>query len=65
MPNPKGNPEIKKHGFKTDRDEPLTESLTIKVTKSMLEKLKSIDDYRDKCRQAITRMIDELGDEEK
>ncbi|BAZ51130.1 PAS/PAC sensor hybrid histidine kinase [Nostoc sp. NIES-4103] len=65
MPNPKGNPEIKKHGFKTDRDESLTESLTIKVTKSMLEKLKSIDNYRDKCRQAITRMIDELSDEEK
>jgi hypothetical protein len=60
MPNPQGNPDIKNHGFKTDRDEPLTESLTIKITKSMIEKLKSMENYREKCRQAIAQMIEEL-----
>ncbi|WP_026734044.1 hypothetical protein [Fischerella sp. PCC 9605] len=58
MPNPHGNPDIKKHGFKTDRDEPLTERIAIRVTKTMAEKIKSIDDYPEFCRQALQEALD-------
>jgi hypothetical protein len=34
-----GNPDIKKYGFKTDRDEPLCERLQIRVAVSMKQQL--------------------------
>lgn len=59
MPNPKGNPEnlIK---LVTDRDEPLTETLTIRIGKPMKQKLKSLDNYAEFCRQAIAKALREL-----
>lgn len=60
MPNPKGNPDIKSHGFTTDREEPLTERIAIRVTKTMAEKIKSIDNYPDFCRQALQNALDKL-----
>jgi hypothetical protein len=63
MPNPKGNPEsLKGHGFKTDREEPLRSKLTVRVTDSMMEKLKSLDDYPEFVRQAIAKALSELED---
>ena len=63
MPNPKGTPDNLKP-FKTERDEPLTEQLNLRVPLSMMVKLKAIEDYRNFCRQAIQSALDKLGDEE-
>jgi phage terminase Nu1 subunit (DNA packaging protein) len=59
MPNPKGNPEnlIK---LVTDRDEPLTETVTIRVPASIKQKLKSLDNHAEFCRQAIYKALSEL-----
>ncbi|MEC4818259.1 MAG: hypothetical protein SAK29_34050 [Scytonema sp. PMC 1069.18] len=59
MPNPKGKPENLKP-FQTDRDEPLTERIAIRVSKSMAERIKAIDNYPDFCRQALQKALDEL-----
>ena len=55
MPNPHGNPEIKKYGFTTDRDEPLTEKLNIRLTKSMMAELKELENVPEFVKQAIKR----------
>ncbi|WP_026732492.1 hypothetical protein [Fischerella sp. PCC 9605] len=60
MPNPHGNPEIKKYGFKTDRKESLSAKLTLRIPQSMLDKIKAIDNYPDFCRQALQKALDEL-----
>ena len=53
MSNPKGNPDIKKYGFKTDRLEPLTAKLSMRVTDSMLTKLKE----KENCRSLLERHL--------
>jgi hypothetical protein len=59
MPNPKGNPD-NLQPFTTDRDVPLTETLTIRIGKPMKQKLKSLDNYPEFCRQAIAKALREL-----
>ncbi|MGI2904447.1 hypothetical protein [Tolypothrix sp. VBCCA 56010] len=61
MPNPKGNPD-NLQPFTTDRDVPLTETLTIRISKPMKQKLKSLDNYAELCRQAIAKALSELED---
>ena len=63
MPNPKGSPDNLKP-FTTERDEPLTERIAIRVTKSMAEKIKSLENYPDFCRQAIQSALNKLGHQE-
>ncbi|GAX43956.1 hypothetical protein NIES4075_49710 [Tolypothrix sp. NIES-4075] len=53
MPNPHGNPEIKKYGFKTNRDEPLIAKLTVRIPQSMMDELKALENYPEFVRQAI------------
>ncbi|BAZ32881.1 hypothetical protein NIES4074_53880 [Cylindrospermum sp. NIES-4074] len=61
MPNPKGNPDSLKP-FTTDRDEPLTEPLSLKITKSMSDDLKSLgDEKNDFVREAIQEKLDKKG----
>ncbi|AVH68990.1 MULTISPECIES: hypothetical protein [unclassified Nostoc] len=55
----RGNPEIKNHGFKTDRDKPLTEYINLRVTKEMKEEVKAKDDPPEFCRRAIQKALDE------
>jgi hypothetical protein len=55
----RGNPEIKNHGFKTDRDKPLTEYIHLRVTKEMKEEVKAKDDPPEFCRRAIQKALDE------
>jgi hypothetical protein len=55
----RGNPEIKNHGFKTDRDKPLTEYIHLRVTKEMKEEVKAKDDAPEFCRRAIQKALDE------
>ena len=38
---PGGNPNIKEHGFKTDREFPLTEKVSFRVDKKTKDKLKA------------------------
>ena len=63
VPRPGGNPKIKDHGFKTDRPESLTAHLSMRVTPSMLRKLRTHDNWREFVRNAITRAFKE--DQEK
>ncbi|WP_026732850.1 hypothetical protein [Fischerella sp. PCC 9605] len=55
----RGNPNIKNYGYKTDKEEPLTESMTIKMPKSMKDKVKAKDNPAEFCRQAIQKALDE------
>jgi hypothetical protein len=56
----RGNPNIKNHGFKTDRDEPLIEKMNIRMTKTMKEKIQQQENPPEFCRQAIQKALDEL-----
>jgi hypothetical protein len=55
----RGNPKIKNHGFRTDKEEPLTANLSFRVTESMKEEVKSKDDPAQFCRDAIQKALDE------
>ena len=59
MSNPKGNPNIKKYGFKTDRPEPLTAKLSMRVTDSMLTKLKEKENWQEFVRETLTKALQE------
>lgn len=55
MARPGGNPELSKYQFTTERDEPLTQKFTLRVTDSMLEQLRSLDtNWREFVREAIS-----------
>ena len=54
MPNPNPSPETR---FKTNRSEPLSSKVTVRVTDSMLEQLKKQDNYREFIRQAIAEKL--------
>lgn len=52
-----GNPGLKHFQFTTDRDEPLTEKITIRISASMLHVLKQQENYREFVRQAIEEKL--------
>lgn len=55
---PGGNPDFgKKIKFQTERTEPLSEKITLRITASMLAKLEGLDNYREFCRKAIDEAI--------
>lgn len=58
MTKSKGNPENLKP-FTTDREEPLTERLHLRITKSMKEEIQQQDDPPEFCREAIQKALDE------
>ncbi|BAZ32809.1 hypothetical protein NIES4074_53160 [Cylindrospermum sp. NIES-4074] len=60
MPNPKGTPE-NLQPFTTDRDEPLSEKLTVRITKSMDAEIKSQDNPPEFVREAIQKALDGRG----
>lgn len=55
----KGNPDIKNYGFSTDRPEPLTAKLTVRLPQSMMDELKALDNYPEFVRQAIQKALHE------
>ncbi|MEH2058981.1 MAG: hypothetical protein V7K97_23060 [Nostoc sp.] len=57
MPNPKGTPENLKP-IKSQREEPLTEKMNIRMTKEMKEEVKAQDDPPEFCREAIQEKLD-------
>ena len=54
---PGGNPNIKRHGFKSDRDEPLRSRLQLRVADSMKQQLDLQDDWQEFVRQAIAEKL--------
>ncbi|AFZ23060.1 hypothetical protein Cylst_0733 [Cylindrospermum stagnale PCC 7417] len=60
MANPKGNPETLKP-FTTDREEPLTAKLTVRITESMETELKKQDNPPEFVREAIAEKLDKQG----
>jgi hypothetical protein len=57
MSNPKGNPNIKNYGFTTDRVESLSAKLSMRVSPSMLDELKKIDNWQELVREAIAEKL--------
>ncbi len=57
MPNPKGNPDNLKN-FTTDREEPLTTTISFRATEKMKEEVKAQDDPPEFCREAIQEKLD-------
>ena len=58
MPNPRGTPENLEPG-KRKGEEPLTEQVNLRVSKSMKEKIQQQQDPPEFCRQAIQKALDE------
>ncbi len=58
MSKTRGNPEVAKYHFKTERSESCTAQLNLKVPPSLLEKIKEQDNWQDFVRQTLAR---ELG----
>ncbi|MCC5628008.1 hypothetical protein LC613_07640 [Nostoc sphaeroides CHAB 2801] len=58
MPNPRGTPENLQPG-KRKGEEPLTEKMNIRMTKSMKEEVQQQDDPPEFCREAIQKALDE------
>lgn len=59
---PKGNPNPNPGTrFTTDRAEPLTEKLTLRITASMMERLKAMPDNKEFIRQAIEEKLQREG----
>ncbi|MBD2431824.1 MULTISPECIES: hypothetical protein [Fischerella] len=57
MPNPRGNPE-NLQPLTTNRPEPLTAKLTVRVPQSMMNELKTLENYPEFVRQAIQEALD-------
>ena len=58
MPNPKGTPENLKP-IKSEREEPLTEKMNLRMTKCMKEEVQQQDNPPEFCREAIQKALDE------
>ena len=61
---PGGNPDFgTKYKFTTDREEPLTELLAIRVPASMKSELKSKGNWQEFVREAIAKALSERKNE--
>jgi hypothetical protein len=58
MPNPRGTPENLKP-IKSDREEPLTEKMNIRMTKTLKEEVQQQENPPEFCREAIQKALDE------
>lgn len=53
-----GNPDLREHCFKSDRDEPLNSNLCLKVSASLLADLRAIDGWQDKLRESAAKIVE-------
>ena len=58
MSNPKGNPELTKYKFKTDRQEACTAQINVRITPSVKAKLKNIDDWQEQVRKFLDTIVE-------
>ena len=63
---PGGNPNIKEHGFKTDREHPLNQSMTLRMDEPTKEALKAgkLPNWQKIAREAIAKALKEKEKEE-
>jgi hypothetical protein len=54
---PGGNPALVKHQFQTERGEPLTEHLQLRIAASVKQQLQLLPDYKEFVRQAIAEKL--------
>ncbi len=54
---PGGNPDLVKYQFSTDREEPCTAKMTLRLPPSQYAKLKKIDNWQEKVRGAIASLV--------
>ncbi len=62
---PGGNPNIKEYGFKTDREHPLSEKITLRIDKPTRAAIKAglLPDWSDIAREAIEKALAEREEE--
>ena len=60
MPRPGGNPELKKYQFEQqyDWDEPCSAKMTLRLPPSQYAKLKKINNWQEKVREAIASLVE-------
>lgn len=58
MARPGGNPELTEHQFTTDRPEPLSKQLQLRITESMWAQLQTLPDWREFVRDAIQAKLE-------
>lgn len=59
---PGGNPDIKLYGFKAKGDEPFTEQVHLRISKSQKAKIDALGNWRDKLRDWIDNLPDPSTD---
>ena len=58
---PGGNPDFgSKYAFKTEREEPLSQKITVRITETMDSQLRQLDNYREFVRTAIAKALKEV-----
>ncbi len=57
MTQPRGNPEIAKYHFQTERKEPCTAHISLRVPPSLKAKLKAQENWQEFVRQAIAEKL--------
>ncbi|NJM99949.1 MAG: hypothetical protein HC800_24925 [Phormidesmis sp. RL_2_1] len=57
MARPGGNPDLAAHQFTTDRPEPLTARLQLRVTERMKQQVTSIPNWQELIRDAIAKEL--------
>ena len=63
MSRPGGNPALVEHQFTTDREEPCTAKLQVRVPPSMLAELKEYKDWQEIVRQVLAEKLVNLRTE--
>ena len=58
MPNPKGNPDIVKYGFTTERTEPCTAQISVRISPSLKAKLKNVDNWQELVRETLEKAVE-------
>ena len=54
-----GNPALTNYQYTTDKDEPCTAQMNVRVAPSRLEKLKAVKDWQEKVREKIEEILGE------
>ncbi|MBE9168662.1 hypothetical protein IQ238_14495 [Pleurocapsales cyanobacterium LEGE 06147] len=59
MARPGGNPDIKKYGFTTERENPLVEKMTLRMDEEMKAAIKAgkLPNWQEIARQAIAEKL--------
>lgn len=57
-----GNPEIKKWAYTTDRAEPCSERIQVRLPLSLKRRVQSLPDWQERVRQLLDKHVPELDD---